>query len=234
MRCGRSANGASSTCSASRPAREESEAPRQDAGRVTVDDKIGAFCPHGRFEIAGAATGPLAGLRFAVKDLIDIAGHVTGAGNPRWLETHPPARHTAPCVAALLAAGATMIGKTITDELAYSLNGDNIHYGTPRKQPSTGTRARRLVERFGRRGLRPGCATPRWAPIAAARCGFPPVMAASTASGPAMAACRSTASCRCSRASIRSAGSPDRPTYSPGSAPRCWPRGRRAPRCAGC
>jgi amidase len=94
-------------------------------------DTAGAFCPHGRFALAGAPTGPLAGLTFGVKDFIDIAGHVTGAGNPRWLETHAPAQQTAPCVTVLLAAGASMIGKTISDELAYSLNGDNVHYGTP-------------------------------------------------------------------------------------------------------
>jgi amidase len=95
------------------------------------EDTAGAFCPHGRFALPGAATGPLAGRTFAVKDFIDIAGHVTGAGNPRWLETHAPATATAPCVKTLLEAGATMIGKTISDELAYSLNGDNFHYGTP-------------------------------------------------------------------------------------------------------
>lgn len=94
-------------------------------------DIAGAFCPHGRFALQGAATGLLAGRTFAVKDFIDIEGHVTGAGNPRWLETHAPAASTAPCVTTLLAAGATMIGKTISDELAYSLNGDNFHYGTP-------------------------------------------------------------------------------------------------------
>jgi amidase len=97
-----------------------------------VVDTAGAFCPHGGFELAGAPAGPLAGRTFAVKDLFDIEGRVTGAGNPQWLATHGPAKQTAPPVAALLAAGARMIGKTITDELAYSLNGDNIHYGTPR------------------------------------------------------------------------------------------------------
>jgi amidase len=95
-------------------------------------DTVGALCPHGRFELEGSPSGPLAGLTFAVKDLFDVAGRVTGAGNPRWLETHPPAVRTAPAVAALLAAGGRMIGKTITDELAYSLSGDNIHYGTPK------------------------------------------------------------------------------------------------------
>jgi amidase len=95
-------------------------------------DTAGAFCPHGKFKLTGASTGPLAGSTFAVKDLFDIEGYVTGAGNPEWLATHAAADQTAPPVTALLAAGARMIGKTITDELAYSLNGDNIHYGTPR------------------------------------------------------------------------------------------------------
>jgi amidase len=97
-----------------------------------VVDTVGAFCPHGRFELAGMPAGPLVGLTFAVKDLFDIAGRVTGAGNPQWLATHAAAEQTAPPVIALCAAGARMIGKTITDELAYSLNGDNVHYGTPR------------------------------------------------------------------------------------------------------
>jgi amidase len=93
---------------------------------------IGAFCPHGDFEIAGAARGPLHGLTFATKDIFDIAGRVTGCGNPDWLASHPPASANAAAVQALLDAGARMIGKTITDELAFSLNGQNFHYGTPR------------------------------------------------------------------------------------------------------
>jgi amidase len=92
----------------------------------------GAFCPHGDFEIAGAAAGPLHGLTFATKDIFDIAGRVTGCGNPDWLDSHPPAAKNAAAVQALLDAGAYMIGKTITDELAFSLNGQNFHYGTPR------------------------------------------------------------------------------------------------------
>ncbi len=92
----------------------------------------GAFCPHGDFEIAGAADGPLKGLTFAAKDIFDIAGRVTGCGNPDWLASHGPAVANAPAVQALLDAGAHMIGKTITDELAFSLNGQNFHYGTPR------------------------------------------------------------------------------------------------------
>jgi amidase len=92
----------------------------------------GAFCPHGDFEIAGAAGGPLHGLTFATKDIFDIAGRVTGGGNPDWLASHPPAARHAAAVQKLLDAGAHMVGKTITDELAFSLNGQNFHYGTPR------------------------------------------------------------------------------------------------------
>ncbi|HEY7689389.1 MAG TPA: amidase, partial [Dongiaceae bacterium] len=94
-------------------------------------DRLGAFVPHFQDTLAGAAGGPLAGTTFGVKDIYDIAGHVTGCGNPDWLRTHGPAAATAPAVAKLLAAGATMTGKTITDEIAYSLNGQNFHYGTP-------------------------------------------------------------------------------------------------------
>ena len=74
---------------------------------------------------------PLSGLRLAVKDLFHMAGLPTSAGNPTWLATHPIPTKTASSVAALLNAGANFCGKTMTDELAYSLNGQNIHYGTP-------------------------------------------------------------------------------------------------------
>lgn len=90
-----------------------------------------AFVPHGFIRIEGASSGPLAGLAFAAKDLYDIAGHPTGFGNPTWLGTHPVPTKTCPAVQRLLDAGATCIGKVITDELAYSMNGDNVHYGTP-------------------------------------------------------------------------------------------------------
>ena len=96
-----------------------------------LDDGLGAFVPGSPVRLEGANGGPLSGLGFAVKDIFDIAGHVTGCGNPDWARTHAPAAATAPAVQSLLDAGATMIGKTVTDELAYSLNGQNHHYGTP-------------------------------------------------------------------------------------------------------
>eukprot|EP01025_Chloroclados_australasicus_P028850 TRINITY_DN2862_c0_g1_i3.p1 TRINITY_DN2862_c0_g1~~TRINITY_DN2862_c0_g1_i3.p1 ORF type:complete len:470 (-),score=58.31 TRINITY_DN2862_c0_g1_i3:298-1602(-) len=76
--------------------------------------------------------GPLAGLTLGVKDLYDVEGYVTGFGNPQWAATHDPATSTAPCVQTLLKAGVRLVGKTHMDELAYSLFGENVHYGTPR------------------------------------------------------------------------------------------------------
>ena len=82
--------------------------------------------------VTASKLGTLAGQRLAVKDMFDVAGHVTGAGNPDWRASHPIAVRTAPAVQALSDAGAHLVGKTQTDELAYSLNGANGHYGTPR------------------------------------------------------------------------------------------------------
>jgi len=96
-----------------------------------VHDPAGAFCQHVEVQLPGAATGPLAGLSFAVKDLFGTVGSVACAGNPDWLRTHAPAEKTAPAVQTLLDAGATLVGKTLTDELAFSMSGENIHYGTP-------------------------------------------------------------------------------------------------------
>jgi len=81
--------------------------------------------------IAGAQNGPLAGLTFAAKDLFDVAGYPTGGGNPDWARQHPiPTRH-AWAVQRLLDAGATLIGKTITDEVSLGILGENPFDGTP-------------------------------------------------------------------------------------------------------
>src|SRR5262249_20170315 len=97
--------------------------------RTITHEESGAFIE--RFTLPPTKDGPLRGLSFAVKDLIDVAGHATGCGNPTRLATHPPASVSAVCVEQLLAAGAQCEGKTITDELAFSLLGENHHYGTP-------------------------------------------------------------------------------------------------------
>jgi len=91
-----------------------------------------AFVPHDiAAPIAGAKSGPLAGLTAAVKDMYDIAGYHTGGGSPEWLESHPPATSNASAVQKILDAGATIIGKTVCDEFFYSVSGANAHYGTP-------------------------------------------------------------------------------------------------------
>lgn len=77
------------------------------------------------------ADGALSGKNFAVKDIFDIAGHTSSAGNPDWLRTHGAATQHAAVIRHLLMNGATLAGTTITDELMYSINGENAHYGTP-------------------------------------------------------------------------------------------------------
>ncbi len=103
-----------------------------------MQDPLGAFVPGVELRLDGAAEGPLSGLTFAAKDIFDIAGHVTGCGNPDWARTHPAATATAPAVQVWLDAGARLVGKTVTDELAYSLNGQNFHYGTPANSNAPG------------------------------------------------------------------------------------------------
>ena len=99
-------------------------------GEQVVPD-LGAFCRVNHVEAEPVREGPLNGLTFSVKDIFDVAGSRTGFGQPAWLESHPPAAGTAPAVASLLGAGARLVGRTICDELTYSLSGENVHYGTP-------------------------------------------------------------------------------------------------------
>ena len=90
-----------------------------------------AFVPGPRVMISGASAGPLAGLTFAVKDLIDVAGAPTLGGSPDWRRFYPaPTRHAA-VVQVLLDAGASVVGKTITDEVSLGILGENAHDGTP-------------------------------------------------------------------------------------------------------
>lgn len=77
------------------------------------------------------APHPLTGLTFAIKDIFDVEGYVTGFGNPDWRRTHEPAVRTAPVVTFVVQGGATCVGKTVMDEMAYSIGGENKHYGTP-------------------------------------------------------------------------------------------------------
>ena len=99
--------------------------------RPVINDPYNAFCKDSDAFLPGAASGALGGLTFAAKDIFDVAGHVTGGGNPDWKATHAPAPRNAWVVQTLVDAGAAMVGKTITDELTRGIFGENAHYGTP-------------------------------------------------------------------------------------------------------
>ena len=98
---------------------------------LPFDDPFNAFCTDTDAFVEGTPDGPLSGLTFAAKDLYDVAGYVTGGGNPDWQRTHGPATEHSWPVARLVEAGATMVGKTHTDELSRGIFGENAHYGTP-------------------------------------------------------------------------------------------------------
>src|ERR1700730_16740783 len=168
-------------------------------------DPLTAFCAHSTARLQGVPGRLLSGLTFAAKDLFDIAGHVTGAGNPDWLALHLPASRTAPVVQALVDAGADMVGKTHTDELSRGILGENAQYGTPTHPKAPGRVPRGPCRRSSPRP-RGGCpaAGPadrlrRWREawsisrsgrIPAGPCASRQAFAGSSASAPAMDACR--------------------------------------------
>jgi 1-carboxybiuret hydrolase len=80
---------------------------------------------------AGAVKGPLAGVPFAVKNLIDIAGLPTLAGS-EINRAHAPATADAPLIARLEAAGAILVGALNMGEYAYDFTGENVHVGPSR------------------------------------------------------------------------------------------------------
>lgn len=92
---------------------------------------LNAFLDLGDIPVSNAQSGPLAGLRLAVKDIYDVAGYRTGCGNPQKHREASPASATAPAVQAVLDSGARFVGKTQTDELAFSLMGLNAHFPSP-------------------------------------------------------------------------------------------------------
>ncbi|MHA1190455.1 MAG: amidase [Alphaproteobacteria bacterium] len=94
-------------------------------------DPFNAFLDYGDVAVPRASKGPLSGLTFAVKDIYDVAGYPTGCGNPLRLQQSPIHDRNAPAVQRLLDAGAECVGKTQTDELAFSLNGQNRHFPQP-------------------------------------------------------------------------------------------------------
>ncbi|XP_022763683.1 outer envelope protein 64, mitochondrial-like isoform X2 [Durio zibethinus] len=114
----------------------ETSRRRRKKAMIIKSGDFGAFLE--RFELIPfpqppppAAKIPLSGLTFAIKDIFDVKGYVTGFGNTDWQRTHEPADKTAVAVTALLKNGAKCVGKTVMDELAFGITGENKHYGTP-------------------------------------------------------------------------------------------------------
>ena len=122
-----------------------------------------------RAPVRGAGNGPLAGFTAVVKDMYDIAGSRTGGGNPEWLAAQQPAARHAVAIEQILAAGATITGKTICDEFFYSVAGANAHYGTPANLRAPG-RCPAAPRAARRRHAVPMPAISRSAAIPADRC----------------------------------------------------------------
>ena len=97
---------------------------------LEADPSLG-YMPYPAVKVTAARSGPLKGLSFAVKDLFDVVGYPTSAGSPHMLALSGIKTRNAVVVQKLLDAGARFTGKTITDELAFAMNGKNSHFGTP-------------------------------------------------------------------------------------------------------
>jgi amidase len=98
---------------------------------IIRDDPVNAFLDYGDVEVPSAGDGPLKDLTFAVKDIFDVAGYPTGGGSPIKAAESRVHRKSAPIVQKMLDAGAAFVGKTQTDELTFSMNGQNKHYPEP-------------------------------------------------------------------------------------------------------
>lgn len=94
-------------------------------------DVLQAFVRENHIAIKGLDEGPLSGLNFAAKDVFKILGSTYGNGHPEWLRTNSPDEFTSSLINRLLESGADLVGKTICDELCFSISGENWNYGSP-------------------------------------------------------------------------------------------------------
>jgi len=148
---------------------------------MTETTAINAFVPGTRVHLVGSDKGPLKDLRFAAKDLFDVAGYPTGCGNHDWARhSQIPSEH-AWAVQTLLDAGATLVGKTITDEISLGILGESRFDGTPLNTlaPDRVPEVRRPARR---RPLRAISVTSRLVRIPEARCACLQAFVACTAS----------------------------------------------------
>jgi aspartyl-tRNA(Asn)/glutamyl-tRNA(Gln) amidotransferase subunit A len=84
----------------------------------------------------GRDRGPLHGIPVAIKDLFDVAGHVTTAGTHPGFHP-PPANADCDVVARLRASGAVLLGKTAVHEWALGVSTLNPHFGPTRNPHDT-------------------------------------------------------------------------------------------------
>lgn len=105
---------------------------------LTTRGPFNAFLDMPQVAVPNAESGLLAGLSLAVKDIFDVAGYRTGCGNPDRYAEAIPATTTAPAVQMLLNAGARFAGKTQTEELAFSMIGQNVHFPHPENPAALG------------------------------------------------------------------------------------------------
>lgn len=77
------------------------------------------------------APHPLTGLCFAIADALHVSGYITSFGSLEWAKTHDAEVLTSSVVSALVDGGAICVGKTVIDEMAYSIHGENRYFDTP-------------------------------------------------------------------------------------------------------
>ncbi|OIW13632.1 hypothetical protein TanjilG_07974 [Lupinus angustifolius] len=103
--------------------RRRVSAPKHDFGAFVERFELLPFPPQHHQSLSA--------LTFAINDIFDVKGYVTGFGNPDWKKTHKESESTALVLTSLLMNGATCVGKTVMDELSFGISGENKHYGTP-------------------------------------------------------------------------------------------------------
>lgn len=74
----------------------------------------GVPVPSRLYSSKASSDKPLAGKRFALKDIFDIEGLPTSAGSRAYSALHPQAGKTAPCIEELINLGAIIVGTTKT------------------------------------------------------------------------------------------------------------------------
>ena len=94
-------------------------------------DALQSFVRENHIALQGSGEGSLEGLVFGVKDVFKILGSTWGNGHPEWLRTSNPDEFTSSMITKLLEDGADLVGKTICDELCFSISGENWNYGSP-------------------------------------------------------------------------------------------------------